>query len=144
MHRTTWIAACITAGCMIVAVGGCGPRGPERAVLTGKVTYRNEPIKEGIVSFRPIKGTPGPSWGADIINGQYSAHGKGGVPVGTHRVEITAWRQGRQPGSPSPGFDAGAGPREQYIPAKYNTQSQLEVTVEPGSGAITRDFILTD
>ena len=33
-------------------------------------------------------------------------------------------------------------PRQQYLPEKYNTQSELTLTIEPGSGPITEDFVL--
>jgi hypothetical protein len=29
------------------------------------------------------------------------------------------------------------------LPAKYNTQSQLEITLEPGQGQLNKDFDLT-
>jgi hypothetical protein len=35
-------------------------------------------------------------------------------------------------------------PKEQYIPEKYNKSSELELTVPPGSGPITKDFTLGD
>ena len=35
-------------------------------------------------------------------------------------------------------------PRKQLLPAKYNTQSELEFAVEAGQDEITQDFDLTD
>jgi len=32
---------------------------------------------------------------------------------------------------------------EQYFPEKYNVRTELEITVEPGSSKITKDFDLT-
>jgi hypothetical protein len=32
---------------------------------------------------------------------------------------------------------------EQYIPEKYNTRTELEITIQPGSRKITHDLDLT-
>jgi hypothetical protein len=130
----------------MVIAGGCGRSGPERAVLTGTVTYQGEPVKEGLIRFIPIKGTEGPSWGAHIIDGRYNAYGKGGVPVGTQKVEIIAYRDRNVKRAAPPTDDMLAdaqSPREQYIPQKYNAKTELEITIPPGSGKTTRDFKLT-
>jgi hypothetical protein len=133
----------------VAITGGCGPSGPERAVLSGTVTYQGQPVKEGVIRFIPIKGTEGPSWGAHIVDGRYKAAGKGGVPVGTHKVEILAYhtkpRPARSADSPPSGFELDVPPpREQYIPEKYNTATVLELTIPPGSGKVIRDFDLTE
>ena len=135
--------------CLALVVVGCGPSGSERAVVSGKVTFHGVPLKSGEIRFIPIKGTEGPMWGALIADGQYTADGKGGVPVGTHRIEILATSTkgpsegGRGlDGPPRPGMNAAS--RKPYIPAKYNRQSTLEITIEPGSGGIVKDFALTN
>ena len=33
-------------------------------------------------------------------------------------------------------------PATQYLPARYNRQTELEITIESGSGPVTRDFAL--
>ena len=35
-------------------------------------------------------------------------------------------------------------PGEQFLPAKYNTNTELTFTVESGGGPVTHDFELTD
>ena len=143
------VLACGICAVIVAITGGCGPSGPERAVLSGAVTYQGQPVKEGVIRFIPIKGTEGPSWGAHIIDGQYKAAGKGGVPVGTHKVEILAYRTKPQParstGPPQSGFELDApAPREQYVSEKYNTKTELEITIPPGSGKVVKNFDLTD
>ena len=137
----------MAVACLALAVAGCGPSGPERVVVSGKVTYRGVPLKTGEIRFIPIKGTEGPMWGALIADGQYTADGKGGVPVGTHRVEILATSV-REMGEGGRGFDGppkpGMNRTPRKLPAKYNRQSTLEITIEPGSGSIVKDFALTD
>ena len=148
MHGKKWMALTLVAGCLTMACTGCGRDGPERAVVTGKVTYCGEPVKKGIIRFKPTKGTKTPPWGANIIDGRYEAFGKGGVPVGTHKVEIMAWRDA-QPKSAQAANDSmdvagGAISGKQYLPPKYNTRTELEITIEPGSGEVARDFILEE
>lgn len=130
--------------CCLTSIGGCGGSGDvEKTVVSGAATYEGQPIEDGTIRFVPVKGTQAPVSAAQIQKGRYSADAKGGVPVGTHRVEIEAFRT--DPKAP-PGADPGGlegPPREQFIPAKYNVQSELELTVESGSGSVTKDFELT-
>jgi hypothetical protein len=123
---------------LLLVVGGC-KRSDElqRVPVTGKVTFQGQPLTNGQIRFIPASG---PVSGADIRDGAYSANQRGGVPVGPCRVEIEARRPmaGAQP-DPVMG---GKAREEQYLPAKYNTQSELTITIEPGSGPITKDYSL--
>lgn len=74
--------------CMLAA--GCGPGGPQRYDISGKVTYGGRPVPAGSVSFMPdtSKGNSGPGHNASIKEGQYrSAPGKG-VVGGPHKIRI--------------------------------------------------------
>ncbi len=125
-------------------LGGCGRNGPERVVVSGSVTYRGKPL-EGLIRFVPAKGTRAPVSGALVKDGKYTIDGKGGVPVGTHRVEISSYRPrygADTDDSPSSGLTGV--PMDQILPEKYNAKTELEITVPPGSGRITRNFDLTD
>ena len=124
---------------------GSGDRGPERAVVSGTVTYNGKSIPTGEIRFMPVATSPVPTAGAVIKDGQYKMDGKGGVPVGTHKIEIEAYRQGSQePGNPPSPLGVARGFRHQYLPKKYNENTQLEITIQPGSPPITQDFNLTD
>ena len=128
---------------------GCGSGGPERVIVTGTVTYQGQPLKEGQIRFFPTEGTEAPMSGGDIVDGQYAIRVKGGVAVGTHRVEIVAHR-------PDPRFrelteslppnatELERPPGQQYIPEKYNKSTTLEITIPPGSRKTTKDFELTE
>ena len=61
---------------------GCGPSFP---TATGKVTYENELIAKGNITFSPASG--GPIVGAEIVNGTYSVTG---LTVGKARVSVIA------------------------------------------------------
>ena len=80
---------------LLVVVSGCGPSGPEKATVTGTVTYAGKPIEFGMIKFNPIEGTSGPVSSATIKNGEYRIDNKGGVPVGRHLVQIDGYRKQR-------------------------------------------------
>lgn len=124
--------------------GGCGwGSGPERVVVSGTVTYNGKPIPEGLIRFAPIQESSVPVGGATITEGEYRADARGGVPVGTHKVQIQANRL-VNPGKPvNPDEELHPG-LYQYIPEKYNAKTQLEITVPPGSRPITKNFELVD
>lgn len=134
----------------LAAASGCGCKGPERVAVFGRVTFRGEPIKEGEICFIPTKGADAPATGALILDGQYFANGNGGVPVGIHRIEIVAGlRKGlagriAQVGNSPSNLKAKEAPKKLRLPAKYNSQSELTIAVEPGSGRIVQNFALTD
>ncbi len=78
---------------------------------------------------------------APIAGGRYQIETWGGIPVGKYRVEIVASRER----AVAAGARVSAEKRyEQYIPAKYNTNTELTTTIEPGQHTLTRDFMLTD
>jgi len=134
----SWGAFCL----LVIMVIGCGRGGLERAVVTGRATYQGEAIANGEIRFVPTKGTQGPISGGSIIEGAYTADGLGGVPVGTYRVEIRAFRASKA-AQLDPLGDAFVPPK-QYLPEKYNTKTELEITIEPGSSKITKNFDLAD
>ncbi len=132
------LACCVSLGC-----GGSLPDEPERVTVSGTVTYDGQPVADGEVRFVPTKGTEAPSSSAVISGGAYKAEFKGGVPVGIHRVEIRGYRpKAGGAAEETPGMAAGETLKEQYLPAKYNAKSELELTVESGSAPITKDFAL--
>ncbi len=129
---------------------GCGARdGPERVIVSGTVTYQGQPVEEGRIRFLPAKGTKVPVSGAEIVDGKYTADGRGGVPVGTHNIRITARRidpKYAELGDSLPRDlqDVGGPPMQQYLPDKYNVKTELEITIKPGSGRVTRNLDLTE
>jgi hypothetical protein len=65
------------------------------------------------------------------------------VPVGTYLVRIQGFEL--QPDEKPPGPVIGLGDRfgKQYVPAKYNIRSTLQILLESGSGATSKDFHLS-
>jgi hypothetical protein len=126
---------------------GCTEKGPERVVVSGTVSYNGKPVSEGTIQFIPQATSQVPMAGAPIAEGKYKVDLHGGVPVGTHKVAIEAYR--RVPFTPRSGQPA---PRnyfdgkitQQYLPRSCNAASKLEITLESGSRDITKNFDLTD
>ena len=147
------VRVCLTL-CMgwalTAAFSGCGrtDRGPERVIVSGTVTYNGKAIANGVIRFVPAASSLVPTSGAKIEDGKYNADGHGGVPVGTHRIQIEAYRTVPIPAKAGvrlpPDIAALEGLPQQYLPKKYNTASELEITLQPGSRQITKSFELTD
>jgi hypothetical protein len=120
-------------------LAGCGDR--RRQEIRGTVTFDGTPLAEGQLRVVPLPGTSGPTAGASIKDGEFHIAQSGGAFAGTFRVEITARRPSNkleydpESGRMVKGF-------EQYIPARYNSQSTLTAEVKPGE-ANEFDFPLT-
>ena len=111
----------------ILLIVGCGDA--RRQPLKGTVTVDGKPLRQGSITFRPQPGTRGPTAGANVVDGRFEIDPKGGTFVGRFRVEINAMRPNRNrkvvnemTGEVSEGW-------EQYLPPRYNTQSELEADV---------------
>ena len=88
-----FIVHCVCLAAIICLPLGCGHGSSlDRRVIHGNVTCGGESVPRGFVRFVPIEGTNGPTTAARIVNGQYRADNRGGVPLGKHRVEIQAQR----------------------------------------------------
>lgn len=77
---------------------------------------------------------------ATIVNGKYRVESRGGVPDGTHNVQIEGYAvpdNNTMKENPMPG-GAALGPP--YIPDKYNKHATLRSTVPSGSGPIGKNF----
>lgn len=124
-----------------VLLGGCGgDRGPQRVVVSGTVAYQGKPIAAGTIQFLPVSASL-PGAAALIVDGKYKLDNKGGVPVGTHKIVIEAYKndpdRGEQGGAP-----VGRHIRQNYLPSCCNGTSQLQITIEAGSRGVTQDFDL--
>jgi hypothetical protein len=150
--RSGWLPAALALLCC-GALAGCQKQSIERAVVHGKISFAGEPMPSGTIRFVPTEGTKTPPGAAQIIDGKYRVEARGGVPVGTHRIEIEAFRalspeaaaaaetarlQAEHPHLEFPPA------REQYIPAKYNNETELKITIPPGSGEIEHNIELSE
>jgi hypothetical protein len=123
---------------VVAIVSGCNSGGLEKVVVSGEVKFKGEPVSIGKITFDPIEGTDGPISGAAIKDGRYTADGKGGVPIGRHKVIIEGFRP---PTDETGKVDPELG-RAQYLPAKYNIASELIMEIKSDESPAVRDFNL--
>lgn len=128
------VCSVVAAALLCVGICGCTSSSDGLEPVEGTVTFDGQPVEDGRIQFRGKIDSR--AFSAPIVAGKYATE----LPVGTSSVEITASR-------PIPGkFDeSNPGERvpvgEMYIPAKYN--SQTELTAEITSGSNVADFALT-
>jgi hypothetical protein len=127
--------------------GGCGPSGPPRVEISGKVTWDGKPLETGTISFIPDEGQTGPMAGAQIVQGGYQIRADQGPTLGGHRVEIQAWQTSGQTevagvGGATTGPSAGGVVEtvKMYIPERYNKKSTLRVTIKPKANQLDFDL----
>ncbi len=118
--RRNRAALILIAVCAIGCGGSIGDL-PDKFEVTGSVTFDGEPVEDGAIVFDSADGQSTPVGGA-IVDGKYSVE----VPAGRKLVRISASREtGEKDMYGEPIVDS-------YVPGKYNTESDLERTVEPG------------
>lgn len=140
-----------TIAFLLSVLTGCGHSGPERAVVKGEVRYQEAPVPFGKILFVPDENTLAPTSGGFIVDGQYEVSAKGGVPVGTHKVEIRGYQHKNalsggihldDASAPGPGDPEYVRSDKQFLPPKYNTKTELTITIEPNESLKIQDFLL--
>lgn len=114
---------------MALIVAGCGGR---QISVSGAVTFDGRPVEDGTLVFEPADGK-GPTMGGRIEGGRYEVTGQAGVLPGKKIVRIRAVRKtGRRvPAGPPTPPGTMVDQVERYIPAIYNSESQLTVQLAP-------------
>jgi len=145
LTRNSFMLA-VLCGAGALSFCGCDSASDRTVVrVSGTVTLDGQPLPEGQIRFVPIEGTSGPTSGATIQQGDYRVTNRGGVPPGQHRVEIRALRpnqQGHKASDTTPGYEAGELLHEQYLPARYNSASELTASVPADVRRFEQDFEL--
>ncbi|HVJ85596.1 MAG TPA: hypothetical protein VM452_08120 [Caulifigura sp.] len=116
------------AACAVAAfLAGCSGDSPGRYPVSGTVTFDGKPVAQGDIQMMFVDGMGRPE-AARIVDGKYAMD----VAPGVKTVAIYATRDsgrkepGAQPGEMVPVF-------EQYLPAKFNTTTTLQVEVKATS-----------
>ena len=132
VYAAAWVA---------LAAIGCGGA-PEQTNVTGKITFDGQPVANGQIEFEP-QGAGRMAFAA-IADGGYATAKDRGVQPGKYLVRITATRPtGKLAEQDAFTPDAAsAAINEQFIPAKYNSSSNLSVEIAPGESMV-QDFELT-
>lgn len=123
------------AFCLLAALG-CSNE-PRREVVRGKVTFKGQPVNEGMIRFLIDNRA---SAQGKINKGEYRIDEHGGVPVGSGKVEIEAFEDTSKVVYAS--IDGKkVHEARQILPAKYNEKSELKVEITAG-GANEKNFDL--
>lgn len=123
VRRTRWLVI----ACILLLVG-CS-RGPQPVVVSGNVTYRGEPVREGEIVLADEK-SEAPAAVGKIDNGRYRVE----TLPGEKRIRVTASKETGKVIEGAMGVKVPE--RVDLIPAQYNTASTLVRTVDAKGSAI--------
>jgi hypothetical protein len=130
-HRQVALCLSLCAAALI----GC-TSDSSKGTVTGTVTLDGQPLTSGLIRFVPTDGQTATA-DATITNGEFTAT----VPVGEKRVSVSAPKvvgKRKMYDTPdSPTMDV----VEELLPARYNAQSELTITITAGDQPAT--FALT-
>ena len=131
MRKTPHAARCLTPILFCLLMAGCGS-GNDLAKVKGEVTLNGRPLEGATVKFQPTAPGGSPSFGMTDADGRYElmyTFNTAGSMPGEHVVSIGT----------AGAFIDDEGcevEREERVPAKYNTQTELKRTVVPGRNTI--------
>ncbi|MDA0658606.1 MAG: hypothetical protein O2931_02060 [Planctomycetota bacterium] len=144
MCRNSFVR-CVINFCLLASLVswvGCGDAGQGRVVLSGKLSYRGEPLDVGEIRFIPEPGTNAPLTLVPFRGGSYDTSFENGVPLGKYRVEITARRTNAAAAPKMVNGDEIPVPVEDVLPEKYNSKSELKLELTSGERSKVHDFVL--
>ena len=127
------LSICLIASCLSsVFIAGCSPSGPAVGEVSGKVTFKGQPVKEGTVTFlNPNEGGAGES--PIDANGNYTIPQLVVGEVGEHIVIVTPLMEMKDtdPGKSPPAPVEKSAPN---IPVKYRQQglTPLKTRIKEG------------
>jgi len=123
-------------GLVSAALTGCG-RSDGLLTISGTVSLDGNPVQDGSVSLMPVDGK-GIAGGGTIAGGKYTAESSPGEMA----VQIYAHEQVEKPNPTPEEVERGLHiDTKQLLPAVYNQQSRLRITVSPDN--LTHHFELT-
>jgi hypothetical protein len=138
MRRIPFIVASLLGVLALATLSGCAdPK--NRQQVTGEVTFKGQPIEDGLIHFEPLDGqqtgdTP------QITQGKYRIPKEKGLSPGKYKVSIYAGNGQSGAGDASPDSpNAGQVQSRERIPAAYNEQSKIIKEVTKG-GSNNFDF----
>jgi hypothetical protein len=123
---------------VICLISGCGERPPQRAIVSGSVTYLRKPVELGDIVFQPTSATAG-KWFAQgkIVGGKYSLDAAHGPLTGKNVVQIRGYKMTGRKRLDIAGKSLSEAPKMideliPYIPEKFNEASELTVEIKAG------------
>jgi hypothetical protein len=156
------VAIALSVSAMVVVLGCSGDDSGlgRRYKVTGKVTYKGEPVAHGTVNFLPSKPPPpeGRAATGDLKDGYYSLVTTGnddGALPGEYKVAIVALdvdlaaaaapkEQGGMIHQGDPAHQKAQKNAKKLIPTKYTSGETSGLTATVGTSSNKFDFELTD
>jgi hypothetical protein len=132
-RTSLWIVALPV---LLLVTPGCGETRDDLAAVTGNVKLDGQPLPDAIVKFIPQGGKGVVAVGKTDGNGHYylmASRTAEGASIGQNKVRITTYDILDQGGKQVP--------VPEKVPTKYNSETELAVTVESGDN--TFDFDLS-
>jgi hypothetical protein len=120
---------------LLLLIAGCGGTRSDLADVTGTVKLDGQPLADAQVEFVPQGGQGVVSLGRTDSSGHYyqmASRSARGASVGVNQVRITTYEILDQGGKQVP--------VPERIPTKYNSATELSVTVQPGSNKFDFDL----
>ena len=138
--RSGWGLCSLAVVAGLFAVVGCSDGKPDVpfGAVTGRVTWKGEPLVDALVTFEPAKGRP--SYGRTDASGVYRLEYRGkpwGAVVGEHVVRITT-SQLLNPEEEQQGADPEVS--SEILPRQFNRATTLNATVTEGANTINFDL----
>lgn len=138
-------------GCLLVIVSmsafaGCGADSAATSgSIHGEITLNKQRVDNGVIAFLPLGESTGRGMAAPIKEGQYSVKlASGQAAIGEYAVRISARRANGQSTSDSDSLAVRPiAPKDDVIPAAYNTRSKLRVSVDDPNREYVVDFHMT-
>lgn len=126
--------ACGYIGCLLGAIlltaVGCSAETGDRLPLSGRVRFQDQPLEQGTIEFTTADRQL--QTGAVISQGSFAIAAAQGLPPGEYivRISSTGVKAAATLDTP-PGLESASPPSPERIPAEFNTNSQLTITLSP-------------
>ncbi len=138
MKNIKLILLCCALACVASFVGCKKSDGLNE--LSGTVTLDGQPLESGHIDIGPMAGQPGTATGGEIVNGAFKIRASAGDMVVSIRSQqtITITEDEQTADEKAHGvFER----YEEIIPSRYNQQSELKCTVNPGKNTVAFDLV---
>ncbi len=133
MHQIYRLA--IATLCALSLLGCSDGNSKNGSPVSGKVTLDGAPLDYGLISFSSLDDPKIESSAASIESGAYHIPADNGLKPGKYRVSISASSGGPTSSDPNEAMAQASKPTVERVASRYNKQSELEVTIEPGSNS---------
>jgi len=132
-HR---VVARLSALAALLLLFGCGKSGPPMGEVSGKLTFKGNPVAEGRVSF--MNSEAGTGGEGKVTNGTFALSAP--LPTGEYKVMVLPLVVRQQEGGKGP--EVGVEKPAPDIPQKYRVigTTTLKATVKEGKNDLTLDM----